>query len=63
MDHGSTPLAGTRHLVGVAKTLRRLYAPTDDPSDAIRQALEALARRERSARTYAATADLLAPVA
>jgi len=63
MDYGSTPLAGTRHLFGVCKTLRRLYAPIDEPGDAIRQALEALARRERAPRTYAATPELLAPVA
>ena len=36
-------LAGTRDLYGVAKTLRKLYPPPQEPSVAIERALEALA--------------------
>lgn len=43
MDFRTSPLLGTRHLYGVAKTLRRLYEPPHEPCGAIEQALAALA--------------------
>ena len=38
---------GTLSLSGVRKTLRKLYAPTSEPNEAIVRALQALARLER----------------
>ena len=44
------PLAGTRDLYGVAKTLRKLYPPEHEPSLAIERALEAIAFLEAQSR-------------
>lgn len=61
MEQGSTLPA--YNLSGVRKTLRKLYAPTSEPNEAIIRALQALARLERVEPVAAAGAAALAPAA